>query len=189
MDLLESIKGTYAVLGQDMTDLGLELMAEDLAPYPLEHILQALARCRKELKRLTLSDILDRIPGRHPGPEEAWAIVSASMRDDSITIIWTDEMRLSFGIAHAIAEDPVAARMAFKEQYSQLVSEARAFGDTPQWSASLGSDKAQRELAILEGVKHGRLSEAYAQKILPRDAISTEEAATLLEQHFPTLLE
>jgi hypothetical protein len=189
MDLLEALKGTYAVMGQDITDLGLEVMAGDLEPYPLAHIMPALSRCRKELKRLTLTDILDRLPGRHPGPEEAWAIVSSSMRNESLTIIWTDEMRLAFGIAHAVADDPVAARMAFKEHYTQLVSEARAMGEAPQWSASLGSDKAQRELAILEGVKQGRLSEGYARKLLPRDAISTEEAAKLLEQHFPELLE
>lgn len=189
MDLLEIVKGTYAVLGQDLTDLGLEMMMEDLRPYPLAQVSAALSRCRKELRRLTLADILERLPGRHPGPEEAWAMVSSGMREASITVIWTDEMRVAFGLAHALAEHPIGARMAFKEHYLQLVSEARARGETPQWSASLGTDKAQRELAILEGIKAGRLSEEYAQKLLPRDTISTEEAASVLEQHFPTLLE
>jgi hypothetical protein len=188
MDLLESLKATYSILGQEITDLGLELLAHDLAAYPTDQVQLALGRCRKELKRLTLTDILDRLAGQHPGVEEAWSIVSSSMRDESITVVWTDEMRFAFGLAHALADDPVAARMAFKEQYTQLVREARALGQGPNWSVSLGSDKAGRELAILEGVKHGRLLPAYAATLLPSATLSTEEATALLEQQFPRLL-
>lgn len=188
MDLLESLKATYSILGQDITDLGLEVLAQDLAAYPMEQVQLALSRCRKELKRLALTDILDRLPGQHPGPEEAWAIVSVSMREESITIVWTDEMRAAFGIAHAVADDPIGARMAFKEHYLQLVREARALGQAPRWSVSLGSDKAGRELAITEGVKAGRLSEAYAAKLLMSATLSSDEALRILEQYAPNLL-
>lgn len=186
MDLVESLKGTYAVIGQDITDLGLEVMASDLQSYPLERVQMALARCRKELKRLTLSDVLDRLPGHPPGPEEAWAIVSVSMRDEAVTIVWTDEMRQAFGIANALADDPVAARMAFKEHYLQLIGEARALGEIPKWSVSLGTDTHSRESAIAEGVKQGRLSVAYAQKLLPHP--EDPQTVQLLEQLCPRLL-
>lgn len=188
MDILESLKATYSILGQDITDLGLELLAQDLAAYPVRQVQLALGRCRKELKRLTLTDILDRLPGQHPGPEEAWAIVSTGMREESITIVWTDEMRQAFGVAQALADDPVGARMAFKEQYLQLVREARAQGQAPRWSVSLGADKAGRELAILEGVKAGRLSHAYAATLLPAATISSREALRLLDEYAPRLL-
>ncbi len=186
MDLIESLKGTYAVMGQDITDLGLEVMAGDLKSYPLVQVQLALARCRKELKRMTLSDVLDRIPGQHPGPEEAWAIVSGSMQSEAVTIIWTEEMRFAYGIAHALSDDPVAARMAFKEHYLRLIGEARALGNAPQWSASLGTDKQGRELAITEGMKQGKLSATYAQKLLPHP--EDPQVRELLESLCPRIL-
>ncbi len=189
MKLHEAIAGTYAVIGQAMTDAQLAILTEDLEPYPLPEVLTALSRCRKECRKLALVDILDRLPHGHPGPEEAWGIVSQGMADEGATMIWTEEMREAFGIANKVAEDAVGARMAFKESYSRLIGEARTARTAPQWSVSIGSNKAHRELAILEGLKCGRLSQAYAQKLLPREAISTEEAAKLLEQHFPKLLE
>jgi hypothetical protein len=189
MKLHEAIAGTYAVIGQPLTDVQLAILTEDLEGFPLVDVLTALSKCRKELRKLALVDILDRLPNGHPGPEEAWAIVSQGMEDGGATIIWTDEMREAFGVANKLAEDHVGARMAFKEQYTRLVSEARSARAAPSWSVSLGTDKAHREMAILEGVKQGRLTQAYAQKLLPHDAISTEEAAKLLEQHVPKLLE
>lgn len=186
MDLVELLKATHAVIGQEISDLGLEVLASDLEGYPIKDLTTALARCRKELRKLTLADILDRLPGRHPGPEEAWSIVSVSMRDEAATIVWTDEMRFAFGVANALADDPMAARMAFKEHYTRLVSDARAIGDSPTWSVSLGTDKHGREVAILEGMKQGRLTVAYAQKLLPHP--EDPQTIKFLEQFFPRLL-
>ena len=186
MKLHEALAGTYAVIGQPLTDAQLAILTEDLEAYPLPDVMAALTRCRKELRKVTLVDILDRLPQSHPGPEEAWSIVSSGMRDESSTIVWTEEMRHAFGIAHAIADDPVAARMAFKEQYAILRSEARAVGEKPKWSVSLGSDRAGRELAITEGVKQGRLTVEYAQKLLPHP--DDPQTVALLESLCPRLL-
>lgn len=186
MTLLESLKGTYAVLGQDITDLGLEMMAHDLEPYPVPIIQTALSRCRKELKRLTLADILDKLPSGHPGVEEAWSIVSQSITNGGATIIWTEEMREAYGIAVGLEGDMVAARMAFKETYLRLIQEARGEARPPNWSVSLGSDKLGREVAVLDGVEKGRLTPEYARTFLggPDDAM----AVTFLEKFFPKLL-
>ena len=188
MKLHEAIGGTYAVIGQPITDAQLAILTEDLELYPLVDVLAALSKCRKELRKIALVDILDRLPNGHPGPEEAWAIVSTSFTNESATIVWSDEMREAFGVVYPLRDDLVAARMAFKEQYHAKMSQAREEGRGPSWSVSLGSDKAGRELAILEGVKKGRLLAAYAQKLLPIDAISTEQAIQLLERHAPNLL-
>jgi hypothetical protein len=187
MTLLESLKGTYAVIGQDISDIGLEVLAQDLAAYPLEHVQAALTRCRKELKRIALSDVLDRMPGQHPGPEEAWAIVAPSLGNELVTLVWTSEIRQAWGMAQALSDDMVGARMAFKEHYLRLIGEARALGDKPQWSVSLGTDQQGREVAIMEGVKQGKLTMEYAHKLLP---VPTDpQAIAFLRSNFPRLLE
>ena len=187
MDLIESLKGTYAVMGQEITDLGLQIMAEDLALYPVPAIQIALSRCRKELRKLTLSDVLDRLPDGHPGVEEAWSIVSKGMTDGGATIIWTDEMREAYGVALQVDNDQVAARMAFKETYLHLIQDARASARSPTWCVSLGSDKLGRAPALLAGVEKGRVAPAYAQQFLGSPAQAT--AAQFLAEHFPQLLE
>lgn len=186
MDLLETVKATYLTIGQDVTDTQLAVVTADLEEYPLHDVMKALSRCRKELRKLSLADILDRLPNSYPGQEEAWSVVSSSMRDESITIVWTDEMRLAFGIANALSDDPVAARMAFKEHYAMLVNEARALGERPNWSVSLGTSPSGREFAITEGVKKGRLKLEYAQKLLPHP--EDPQTIQLLEQLCPRLL-
>jgi hypothetical protein len=57
--------------------------------------------------------------------------------------------------------------MAFKETYQRLVSEARSAGRQPNWMVSQGTDKADRERVILEGVRVGRLLPDYAKRLLP----------------------
>lgn len=66
MDLLTAVKATYEVVGQDISDLGIQAIVTELKQYDLQHVLLALTRCRKELRKLTLADILDRLPGGHP---------------------------------------------------------------------------------------------------------------------------
>lgn len=159
MTLTEAVKGTYAVMGQAMTDTELAMIVSDLSAYPPDGVLLALTRCRRELKRLTLADIIERIPGGHPGPEEAWALVSTSMANEAVSIVWTDEMREAFGVAVALADDPVAARMAFKEAYARVVSEARAKRKAPRWTASLGWDPNGREVAQLEAARRNAIAQ------------------------------
>jgi len=186
MTLTEAVKATYEVVGQSTTDLQLAMTIEELSGYPIASVLAALSRCRRELRKLTLADILDRIPGGHPGPEEAWATIAKGMADESRTLIWSDEMREAYGVARGCSEDEVAARMAFKETYTRAVSEARSAGKSPHWSVSQGTDKADRERAILEGVKKGQLSASYTQRLLPSP--EDPQTVTLLASLTPRLL-
>ena len=186
MTLVEAIKGTYAMVGQECSDLQLAMTAEKLKGYPLSDVLTALSRCQDQLKKLTFTDILDRLPNGHPGPEEAWATIANGMSDESRTIIWSDEMREAYGVARGCSEDDVAARMAFKETYQRLVSEARSAGRQPNWTVSQGTDKAGRERAILEGLKTGRLSPGYAKRVLPH--VDDPQLVQLLAKLTPRLL-
>lgn len=170
MTLVEAVKGTYAVIGQAMTDTELALVVSDLSAYPMPRVLLALTRCRRELKRITLADIIDRVPGGHPGVDEAWAMVAKALDNEQVSIVWTGPMREAMGVALALSEDCVAARMAFKETYTRMVAEARAQGQAPQWTSSLGYDPHGRELARLEAENRNRA----AAGLLP---ISTETVA------------
>lgn len=183
MTLIEAVKGTYEVIGQAMTDTELAMVASDLSVYPSAAVLTALTRCRRELKRITLSDIIDRVPGGHPGVEEAWAIAVTVMGNENATVVWTDEIREAYRVAAALTDDLVAARMAFKETYLARVGESRASGKLVSWSVSLGWDKQQREVAIREAFERGRLPYDAAKRHCPELALpNSSEAMKLLEE-------
>jgi hypothetical protein len=166
--MVKALAVTVELTGTQLSKAAARVMAEDLAQYPEGQVLVALSRCRRELKgRLTISDVLDRLPGWHPGPEEAWAICGRCLNDERATAVWTDEMAQAFGVACRLRDDPVASRMAFKEAYSSNVAQARISGRMPRWTVSPGEDKDGRELAILDAVEKGRITVQYAQVVLP----------------------
>lgn len=167
MDLLEAVTATYAVVGQEISDIGLKAIVTELQNYPPIALLEALTRCRKELRRITLADILDRIPTGHPGVEEAWSMVSGLIANEDASVVWTDQMAKAFGVARPLAEDKIASRMAFKECYLAGVIEARDRKQGPAWRVSLGYDPHGRQAVIEDAVKRGRLSLDHARKLLP----------------------
>lgn len=167
MDLITAVKVTYEIVGQDISDLGIQSIVRELESYPLVAVLEALTRCRKELCKVTLADILDRLPNGHPGPEEAWSIVSRTLNNEAVSIVWTEEMAEAAGAARSLADDPVAARMAFKETYTALVQQSRLNQRPPQWRASLGFDPHGREQALKEAVEKNRIGLEYMRKLVP----------------------
>lgn len=165
--IVQALTMACQFLSQSLPDAAIEEMAAELAAYPEADVLAALKRCRSELRVLRYGDILDRLPGQHPGAEEAWALVSRCLRNEQISLVWTDEMREAYGVAAALAEDAVAARMAFRETYARLVGQARAQRRTPVWSVSLGYDPHGRDVALAEAVRKNQISAAHAARLLP----------------------
>jgi hypothetical protein len=186
MTIDQALTLAFQFVNQPMADLAIKEMADDLARHPQENVLAALRRCRSELKAIRYGDILDRLPGGHPGPENAWSIVQRGMQNEALTMVWTDEMREAYGVAAALSDDPVAARMAFKETYQQLVSVSRSKNAPVNWSVSQGTDKSDRELQITEAVKAGRLRLEYAKRLLPHP--DDPNTLALLEKLYPRLL-
>ena len=173
--LIEALGVTYAAVGQEISDAAMEVIARDLAPYDAQGVFLALSRCRKELRRIALADILQRIPGGHPGVEEAWSLVARGLSDEGPTLVWTEQIREAFGVALGLSDDPIAARMAFKECYARLAAEAMERGTRPAWSASLGWDASGREATLLLAVEKGRLPVQYVAGLLPhRDEQASE---------------
>ena len=122
--LIEDLAAAAEVMGQEVRPAGLLAMSDELMAYPLELSRAALIRVRRECRRLTLADILERIEtadGR-PLADEAWATAILAM-EESETFIWTLETQQAFAVARPLVEinDRVGARMAFHDAYARLV--------------------------------------------------------------------
>lgn len=170
--LATAIIATAETLGQTLSASAAQLMAEDLAQHPAEHVGAALRACRRELTgKLTLSAILERAhaaDGR-PGRDEAWSIALAGS-DEFNTVVLTDEIRQAMNAATHIlgAGDKVGARMAFLSAYDRLVADARREKRPVGWSVSLGFDPDLRVRAIEDAVRLQQLPRHVADQELAR---------------------
>lgn len=176
--LIQAVAVTAELCGRVFTPAAASVFVEDLGGYPEQQILGALRRCRREVRGvLTVQDVLSRIDDGRPGPDEAWAMIP---QDEAASCVWTDEMARAWGVArHLLREgDRVGARMAFRDAYNRMVAEARDQGTAPNWTPSLGHDKAGRAEALEDAVSKGRLTYEHA----------TELAPELLERQQPALL-
>lgn len=180
-EVLSGLTMAASVMGTTMGDEALEYIERELQEYSPVESLQAIRRCMREVKhKLTLADILERLPNQHPKAEEAWGICKDSIVSEAVTVVRTSLMAEACGAAWPLADDLVAARMAFKEKYQSLVDQAKARNEPPKWEASLGHDKAQREGPLLRAVQEGKLLPTYAQKLLPEVTIPDRQALTLV---------
>lgn len=171
--LIKAVVATAEVMGTELSADGARLFCNDLSDYPEQAVLKSLVRCRREVSgRLKLADVISRIDDGRPGAEEAWAMIP---RTESETAVWTDEMRQAYGVASPlIAEgDNVAARMAFKQSYERLLSEARSNRLPVQWSVTLGHDIAGRESALTRAVELGRITHERATALLPHGSFGS----------------
>lgn len=179
--VLEHLTITAEACGANLSSAAIEIMLHDLADYPEQSVLAALADCRKTLSgRFTLAAVIERIKGQdgRPGAEEAWAMLPKG-EDDSVA--WTAEMRFAWGIAEPlIAEgDKIGARMAFKEAYTRRVEEARANGVPAQWEVSLGHDPHKRDAALQKAVAAGYIGQDHAKRLLVNNSMGAVGALLL----------
>lgn len=180
-NLIKAVGVTLEITGTTLSDGAVKAMLADLVAYPEPQVLGALRRCCRELKgKLTLADILQRIEDGRPTPEEAWA---ACPKDEAASAYWTSEMREAFAAAWTQVEagDLVPARMTFLERYRVLVQQARDARQPVVWEFTPGTDKAARELVVLDAVAKGRLSQEGAEKLLPYHRAEPELEGRLLQ--------
>ncbi len=57
--------------------------------------------------------------------------------------------------------------MAFKEVYEKNLSDARANGRPVKWSPSLGYNRSERKVAVLNAVEKNRITMDHAVMMLP----------------------
>lgn len=174
-ELIKAIAVTAELCGRVFSEAAAQVFVDDLKNYPEPQVLEALVRCRKEVRgMLTLQDVVSRLEDGRPGPEEAWAMIP--IREDQ-SAVWTVEMSQSFGVALPLINEGemVAARMAFKENYQRMVSQARDKAKSVHWMVTLGHDPAGREPVLREAVARGRISVEDARGYCPALLAPSEE--------------
>ncbi len=168
-ELQDVVQATAEIYGKQMSKLGAIMYLKDLSHFTAEQVQAAMAKCRAELKFFpSVADVISRVEDGRPGIEAAWSMIP---KDENGSIVWTDEMAEAFGVARGLIDsDPIAARMAFKEKYSELISIARSKNKPANWTPSLGHSKDGRFAAMKEAVAKGRISSHQATKYLPEYA-------------------
>lgn len=180
-ELLQALAVTAEITGSTFSEAAVRVMASDLAQFPERQVVAALLRCRRELRStLTLAAILERIDDGRPGPDEAWALCKAGVGDERVTVVYTPEMKAAFFVACNLADDHVAARMAFLEKYRTELQAARSSLAPVTWDVCLGHDKLGREAAITEAVEMGKLDYQHAQGLLPHIEIKDPRLLKLI---------
>lgn len=162
--LVKLVVATAELMGAELSLDAARLLCDDLSIYPEPMVAKALSRCRKELagqRTLRPADIISRLDDGRPGPEEAWGMYPQNEWD---TAVVTSEMNQAMRHAWPLlrAGERVAARMAFKEAYTRITTEARDQGAPVRWEVTLGHDKHGREAPILEAVQLGRIGSSQA---------------------------
>src|SRR5512143_1239519 len=132
--------------------------------------------------RLTVADVLSRIKDGRPGVETAWAQI-ATLADERKSLVWCEEMRHAWAACLPLLErgDAIAARMAFKEEYTRLLTAARRERTPPQWTLTPGSDPDQREQVVTAAAAQGLITAAHAATLLPYHQPPTPAGQALLE--------
>jgi hypothetical protein len=165
--VIEMCAVTAELCGRTFSPAAAAVFAGDLDGFDEAAVLAALTRCRKEVRGvLTTQDVTSRIDDGRPGVEQAWAMMP---HDEDTSVVWSDEMAEAHGTARPLLEqgDRVGARMAFKETYAKLVSDARDQRKPANWSPSFGNDMLGRQRALIEAVNHKRMDVERALTMLP----------------------
>lgn len=182
--IIQAITVTAELTGTQLSANAAAVMAEDLLAYPLDKVLIAFERCRRELKgRLTLAAILERVDDGWQSAEEAFNTLVAGWNNESLSILTTHTAMHAAESASALfnAGDKYRAGLAFKTVYERIVSEKKAKGMQPDWYVSAGLDKEQLAQLVTEAVATGKIASDYALALLPAGENRTKiEAINLL---------
>ena len=171
---------TKAMYWQGLADLSIEAVRAALNA----HMQHALAgKFMPKIADIRAALEANRTDDGHPGGDEAWSI-ALQARHENASVVWTDQIAQAFfTVALPLLDegDKIAARKAFLERYEREIVQARKAGIVAKWVTSLGSDPKQREQAIDQAVRLGRLTNEYAQRLLQRADPITPAAMLALE--------
>ena len=168
--IMQAIAVTAELTGTQLSGDAMYVMGEDLLAYPLDKVLIALERCRRELKgRLTLAAILERVDDGWQSAEEAFNTLVAGWENEHLSILTTHTAMQAAESASALfnAGDKYRAGLAFKTAYERIVSEKKAKGIQPDWYVSAGLDKEQLAQLVTEAAATGKITNDYALALLP----------------------
>lgn len=160
---LQILTGAMASYGKPLPEAGiLAAWWSNLEQYSLRDVATALQAYCDEVGEFVpvpagIAMRCKLLDGR-PGPEEAWAI-SLTSSNEGDTVVWTAECAEAFALAKPILAlgDEVGARMAFKEAYARLVTQARAERRPAAWCVSEGWDQVKRVAVVKRAITAGLL--------------------------------
>lgn len=152
-----------------MNEIKLKQFADALKDVSPIELGLAIKHFRMQPGRRTMpmpADYLQAIPDGHPSAQEAWSMIP---RDESKSVVWSEEMRKAYAVAAQMISDGEisSAFFAFKETYEKLIAESKSLRRKPKWSPSFGHDVGGRDAAIIDAIDKGRISLEYAVKIRP----------------------
>jgi hypothetical protein len=148
---------------QPMSTKQSAMMFRALARYPLADVRNALDAHMRDPQRGRFyplpADLISKIEiagDTHPGSDEAWAI-AVRARDEADTVVWTEQMAQAWGVCRPVMDmgDEVGARMAFRQAYDRMVSDARQENKPAVWTISEGFDKERRIAAVKQAEAKG----------------------------------
>ena len=168
--VLQMLEKAMAAYGKPLPEQSLlETWFDFLRPFSLQVIARAFIQHCDESDFPPFPAAISRkcklMDGR-PTADEAWAIALAS-NDESETVVWTSEIAEAFSACRSIlqARDKIGARVAFKDTYTRLVTEARTLNKPVKWDVSLGHDQTKRLMALERAKDAGLISAATAQAL------------------------
>lgn len=174
--VIDTLQIMCELYNHKLSKIALQSLLDEMVKYSNSEseIIKALKLCRHELYRFpTLLDIIDRIDGGFPSPNEAWA---KCPKTDRQSVVWTKEIQEAYNLVEPLiyANDLYSARLAFIDRYSKLIKVAKMEKKKPVWSVSLGECKHEREVALLEAKKLNILN-LNQKKMLELKNISNED--------------
>ncbi|MDD5271295.1 MAG: hypothetical protein PHU14_01125 [Methylovulum sp.] len=142
---------------------------DDLAAYPLAAIEAALRyHARNSRFAPTVHDVVAvlEIGQRRPSADEAWA---QAPRSEADTVCWTEEAASAYAlISHWVeAGRWYEAGRGFKAAYERLCQQAVLHGKPLKWQVAIGYDKTAVAPVLAQAVALGRISQNYADTLLP----------------------
>jgi len=164
--LIKFIGVTWEICGgREPSEGVMNALVDALEKYSPNAVNKALLRCQTECRgSISLADIISRIDDGRPGAEEAWAMLP---QIESHSVVWTAEMAGAYAAVKDIWDQPVAARMAFKETYQRICAESKAKNLVVLWMFSPGTDENLQQRALIEAVEKNRITPARAMELAP----------------------
>ena len=175
-EFVEYLADIFTMYGAKLTPTSIMLWSNLMNNYPLSSVKDALLNHVEHSvfapKPADMINFIKEQDGR-PSADVAWSMIP---RNESVSAVLSQDMLTAMAAAQPLLDegDQVAARMAFKESYNRLITEARNNSIPVEWFPSLGDDKYGREAVVKEAVRLGRISEVHAQKLLPQISNWTE---------------
>jgi hypothetical protein len=192
-DFIKLLEATMDLFGAKLGEGAVSLWWGAMMPYEFADVRSAFSAHLQDSHassyRPLPAHIIGRIQARDGwiGAEEAWAIVSQTLNDESVTVFWTRPMQDAFGVAIGLQDDMVAARMAFKEVYTRKLEDARRAGERPCWQISPGTNAAGRDAAVKDAVRLGRILPEHAPALLSNQGEPPTWLVKLLNVQEPAL--